>query len=1229
MTKKFIYLCTVLAMLFGALSITTPVHAEDFETWITGPASHDGETNFIVKIEFEDQADYCDAGNINDDTCFKIGDIVVENGTIVDFDDDELFDGTINDSFKWWIEIEPDGEMDVTISIEPYVTDNGTGVGDDYNLAGELVVPFVEVGQFATTLTWAYNRSGSYIPEYPEGMYHDGYGWFDITLTFEKTIEGLTFDDSKVLVDDHAWFEIIPDPNFGGGEDLASYTIRVYPTKDEDIAIQVEEEAAKALVGDEMSAESNVMYVQYLGEIGTYEHLFWKNDPDKRLLLTPYYGGLIDLEHANPDDKDRFPGIPGYTFGYDQMFAVQPMDAVYTDFCGEEVVSYVRVRIEAQETDPGDDRSNWVEGAFAVAIYQDTLNGVEDPGKKLLGYGANNSMGVIDIVAEIPAGATYGVVLAEVGNFMIDTDDWTEYLDSWITQGDEPGGGVLVDFRYDADYESDARAIQFSTETSAYWVEESFPYTDAWIAWGAAQYWADIPAGDYTVGMQQAGDVRPDQPLPAPQALSGQARPERRNNWVYYAGEVAIPELAYYEWTPQEEATIEATTEVECGPTGLLMNVFLNVVEGFLFDDLHPGSLQSECPWKWDEGDLCSDSVLTFYYNPGYNWDLAISADGEVSNWLLVSLAFNVGADDLHFDLCETGVQYVEQWTDKDWDFAELQLGMPGGNLTGRTFISVYNYNEFIVNEGYDPDEKGKYVAEKVFMLAKAGCCGEPGPFIPKVTLANLDQEFKDCVGPYVDEVCCDTDVVACDVFEQKWFGIKDDVWYTDSQNARIRHQAFMEWGVGFDCEVVEGETCFPPIWYYEFEPTEAEWDFALVDVSDCMELCEYDCLEPAYAFIVGDGPFQSEAGVNAPGEFSVADLGTEVELLRDKWTDAFGNKILDIYYIADCTNLCVEECEACGWEPDFILPVFEHVVPEYKVIEAVTGDVVVEAADWDVTSLGPVTEIGRYKYMWTLEHGYLGDIIGHEDITEKVCCVDEDPCDCDCEEGFEFTNRDYVKVDGGYQLFAISPDDARMSSEWAWAWIEAMYELDLTVGVDAENYGPSMTVNRAQMAVFMSKVLQEYGLMPSGDPVDFADVPADHWAAAGIAHVQELGITGGCGDGNFCPMDPVTRAQMAIFIERTFRAVKTAGLNDFWWDEDLEILAPGNSFVDVPLDHWANVWIEELLADGLTSGCGDGTTFCPTEPVTRRQMARFIIGAMLTSDEVKDFWPSLAPELE
>ncbi|MFZ5820578.1 MAG: S-layer homology domain-containing protein, partial [Chloroflexota bacterium] len=42
---------------------------------------------------------------------------------------------------------------------------------------------------------------------------------------------------------------------------------------------------------------------------------------------------------------------------------------------------------------------------------------------------------------------------------------------------------------------------------------------------------------------------------------------------------------------------------------------------------------------------------------------------------------------------------------------------------------------------------------------------------------------------------------------------------------------------------------------------------------------------------------------------------------------------------------------------------------------------------------------------------------------------------------------------------------------------------------------------------------------------------------------------------------------------------------------------------------HWAADWIEQLAAEGITGGCGDGN-YCPTLIVNRAQMAVFLVAA-------------------
>jgi len=48
-----------------------------------------------------------------------------------------------------------------------------------------------------------------------------------------------------------------------------------------------------------------------------------------------------------------------------------------------------------------------------------------------------------------------------------------------------------------------------------------------------------------------------------------------------------------------------------------------------------------------------------------------------------------------------------------------------------------------------------------------------------------------------------------------------------------------------------------------------------------------------------------------------------------------------------------------------------------------------------------------------------------------------------------------------------------------------------------------------------------------------FSDVPPDHPFYQFIEALAKSGITGGCGGGNFCPSQPLTRGQMAVFLAK------------------------------------------------------------------------------------------------
>lgn len=104
---------------------------------------------------------------------------------------------------------------------------------------------------------------------------------------------------------------------------------------------------------------------------------------------------------------------------------------------------------------------------------------------------------------------------------------------------------------------------------------------------------------------------------------------------------------------------------------------------------------------------------------------------------------------------------------------------------------------------------------------------------------------------------------------------------------------------------------------------------------------------------------------------------------------------------------------------------------------------------------------------------------------------------------------------------------------------VERMAVLGVTEGCgDGSRFCPDDSVNRAQMAVFLSRAYY----LPDGPVQGFADVAPDVWYADAVAALAASGITRGCGDGTrFCPGDHTTRAQMATFLYRAEEQWHTA----------------------------------------------------------------------------------------
>ncbi|HTR02273.1 MAG TPA: PQQ-dependent sugar dehydrogenase [Thermoanaerobaculia bacterium] len=124
-----------------------------------------------------------------------------------------------------------------------------------------------------------------------------------------------------------------------------------------------------------------------------------------------------------------------------------------------------------------------------------------------------------------------------------------------------------------------------------------------------------------------------------------------------------------------------------------------------------------------------------------------------------------------------------------------------------------------------------------------------------------------------------------------------------------------------------------------------------------------------------------------------------------------------------------------------------------------------------------------------------------------------------------------YVPPDCSGMVFADVPCTGNPFDPW----IEDLANRGITGGCGGGNYCPNGNVTRAQMSAFLLKTEHGSDYVPPTCGGIFTDVPCPSLFADWIEQLATEGVTAGCGGTNYCPSDPITRAQMAVFLQKTF----------------------------------------------------------------------------------------------
>jgi hypothetical protein len=131
-----------------------------------------------------------------------------------------------------------------------------------------------------------------------------------------------------------------------------------------------------------------------------------------------------------------------------------------------------------------------------------------------------------------------------------------------------------------------------------------------------------------------------------------------------------------------------------------------------------------------------------------------------------------------------------------------------------------------------------------------------------------------------------------------------------------------------------------------------------------------------------------------------------------------------------------------------------------------------------------------------------------------------------------------------------------------------------------------------------------------------FTDVPKTHVFYPYVERLLHNGVTMGCAPGTYCPEDPVSRLQMAIFLARAQAGgdgnVPSSGTAQ---GSPYDCRSGGVSlFSDIAADNPFCRHVHAIYATGVTTGCEPGK-YCPDPNVTRAQIAMFIARAVAGSD--------------
>lgn len=127
------------------------------------------------------------------------------------------------------------------------------------------------------------------------------------------------------------------------------------------------------------------------------------------------------------------------------------------------------------------------------------------------------------------------------------------------------------------------------------------------------------------------------------------------------------------------------------------------------------------------------------------------------------------------------------------------------------------------------------------------------------------------------------------------------------------------------------------------------------------------------------------------------------------------------------------------------------------------------------------------------------------------------------------------LQTSGDKAVFADVPD-----SSWYAAELSAAYSNGLIHGRTAEKFSPDAPVTRQELAVLLLRAYQYAGGQAAGNiTAEYSDASdIAEWARLAVRLATSSGLFVGNTDGQFSPLNPSTRAEIAQAIDRILNLI-------------------------------------------------------------------------------------------